>query len=256
MLDRRMIYSCGYWSTADNLDDAQVGKLDLIARKLMLEPGMRVLDIGCGWGGAAHYLATQYRVEVVGITISREQLELGQQVCAGLPIELRLQDYRQLDERFDRIYSIGMFEHVGFKNYRTYMKVVRRCLAEDGLFVLHTIGGNRTAPNLDPWVGRYIFPNGCLPSANQVTRAMEGILTIEDWHNFGPDYERTLMAWYDKFESAWPKLREQYDHRFHRAWRYYLLSCAGSFRSRANQLWQIVCSVGRTGTTYRPANIR
>ena len=256
MLDKRMIYSCGYWAEADNLDDAQVHKLDLIARKLMFEPGMRVLDIGCGWGGAARYFAEHHHVEVVGITVSERQLSLGQETCAGLPIELRLQDYRELDEPFDRIYSIGMFEHVGPKNHRTYMDVVRRCLRDDGLFLLHTIGTDYTRSHLDPWISRYIFPVGCIPSASQITRAAEGVMTLEDWHSFGPDYARTLMSWYENFEAAWAELNQSYDERFHRAWRYYLLSSAGAFRSRSNELWQIVWSTGVDASCYRPAGIR
>ena len=256
MLDKRMIYSCGYWAEADNLDDAQVHKLDLIARKLMLEPGMRVLDIGCGWGGAARYFAEHHEVEVVGITVSEQQLSLGREICAGLPVELRLQDYRELNEPFDRIYSIGMFEHVGLKNHRTYMNVVRRCLRDDGLFLLHTIGTDYTESHTDPWIMRYIFPAGCLPSANQITHAAERVMVLEDWHCFGPDYERTLMSWYENFEAGWPELSKTHDERFHRAWRYYLLSSAGAFRSRGNELWQIVWSTGVGGSCYRPAGIR
>ena len=256
MLDKRMIYSCGYWNQANNLDDAQVAKLELIAAKLMLRPGMKVLDIGCGWGGAPRYLARHYGVQVVGITVSEQQAELGRQACAGLPVQLRLQDYRELDEEFDRIYSIGMFEHVGPKNYRTFMQTVRRCLKDDGLFLLHTIGSDTTHTHTDPWIHRYIFPNGCLPSARLITGAAEGVFVLEDWHNFGPDYERTLLAWYRNFESAWPKLRNSYDERFHRAWRYYLLISAGAFRSRANELWQIVWSTGRRTAAYRPPGSR
>ena len=256
MLDRRMIYSCAYWSGAATLDQAQKKKLDLIANKLMLSDGMRVLDIGCGWGGAARYFAEHYGVQVVGITISEEQLALGRRRCSGWPVELRLQDYRDLDESFDRIYSIGMFEHVGRKNYRTYMQTVRRCLSDDGLFLLHTIGANLTAPNADPWMARYIFPNGSLPTNIEICRAAEGVLTMEDWHNFGPDYDRTLMAWYENFEAAWPSLKVRYDERFRRVWHYYLLSCAGSFRARGNQLWQVVFSTGGRKASYRPCGIR
>jgi len=256
MLDSRMIYSCGYWADADTLDQAQTAKLDLVARKLMFEPDMRVLDIGCGWGGAARYFAEAYGVEVVGITVSKQQLLLGQEIVAGLPVELHLQDYRELDGTFDRIYSIGMFEHVGHKNYRTFFDVVQRCLDDGGLFLLHTIGTNITRPGVDPWIARYIFPNAELPSARQIARAAEGTLVLEDWHNFGPDYETTLKCWHDNFEAAWPKLRGNYDERFHRAWRYYLLTSAGSFRARANQLWQIVFSTGTAGDTYRPDGIR
>lgn len=253
MLDSRMIYSCAYWAEATDLESAQAAKLDLVARKLMLEKDMRVLDIGCGWGGAARYFAEQYGVDVVGVTVSENQLTAGSALNAGMRVELRLQDYRDLNEVFDRIYSIGMFEHVGHKNYRTYFEVVRRCLDEDGLFLLHTIGTNRTRPGVDPWIARYIFPNGELPSAGQITKAAEDYLVLEDWHNFGPDYDRTLMCWHGNFEAAWPELRRNYDERFRRAWRYYLLSSAGSFRARVNQLWQIAWSTGKAGASYRPA---
>ena len=257
MLDKRMLYSCAYWKNAETLDQAQERKLELIARKLQIEPGMRLLDIGCGWGGALHYLATKYRISGVGLTISRDQYETASELCSGLPVEIRLQDYRELDERFDRIYSIGMFEHVGYKNYPTYMRVVRRCLETSGLFVLHTIGGVRSLAKTDPWINRYIFPNGQLPSAKQITEAAEGVLVMEDWHSFPQDYDRTLMCWYKNFCAAWGDLRSKYDDRFFRMWRYYLLACAGGFRARGNQLWQIVFSAnGVPGRGYAPENIR
>ncbi len=242
MLDSRMIYSCGYWRKAGTLAEAQTAKLDLIARKLGLQPGMRVLDIGCGWGGTARYLAEVYDVEVVGVTISREQASLAGQNCCGLPIDIRLQDYRSLAEKFDRILSVGMFEHVGYKNYRHFMQVVRNNLLEDGLFLLHTIGGNNSLANLDAWFDRYIFPNALLPSASQICSSCEGIFVMEDWHNFGADYDATLMQWFRNFEAAWPELREKYGEQFYRMWKYYLLSCAGSFRARRTQLWQILLS--------------
>ncbi len=250
MLDRRMIYSCGYWRRAETLDAAQEAKLELVCRKLGLEPGMRVLDVGCGWGGAAGFAAERYGVEVVGITVSEEQARLARETARdrseAAPVEIRLADYRSLtperDGTFDRIYSLGMFEHVGVKNYRTFLEVTRRLLAGDGLFLLHTIGGNRSVTQTDPWIDRYIFPDSMLPSARQITTAAEGLWVLEDWHNFGADYDRTLMAWHDNFERAWQELAGAYDERFHRMWRYYLLSCAGSFRARRNQLWQVVLS--------------
>ncbi len=240
MLDRRMVYTCGYWRRAETLDAAQEDKLDLVCRKLDLRPGQRLLDIGCGWGGFARYAAEHYGVEVVGITISKEQLELGRESCTGLPVELRLQDYRDLRERFDHIVSLGMFEHVGRKNHRAYLEVAHRCLKDGGLFLLHTIGKNRTNAVPDPWTDKYIFPNGDLPSLCQITSAAEGRFLVEDVHNFGADYDRTLMAWYRNFEHAWPRFRERYGPRFHRMWKYYLLSCAGAFRARDIQLWQLV----------------
>jgi len=203
---------------------------------------MRVLDIGCGWGSFARYAAERYGAEVTGITVSREQAEFGKTLCRGLPVEIRLQDYRDVNDRFDHIVSVGMIEHVGYKNYRTYMEVARRCLKDDGLFLLHTIGGNKSVTTVDPWINRYIFPNGMLPSIKQLGSAIEGLFVMEDWHNFSADYDKTLMAWHGNLEKHWNKIKSNYDERFHRMWRYYLLSCAGAFRARGNQLWQIVLS--------------
>ena len=242
MLDKRMIYSCGYWKDAQTLDEAQENKLDLICRKLGLQPGMKILDIGCGWSGFSKYAAEKYQVKVVGITVSKEQVELGKIICAGLPVEIRLQDYREVDEKFDRIVSVGMIEHVGYKNYRTYMDVVNRCLNDDGLFLLHTIGGDKSVTSVDPWMNRYIFPNGMLPSIKQLGGAFEGMFVMEDWHNFSADYDKTLMAWYRNLTGNWDKIKANYNERFHRMWNYYLLSCAGAFRARRIQLWQIVLS--------------
>jgi cyclopropane-fatty-acyl-phospholipid synthase len=242
MLDKRLVYSCAYWKEANSLETAQEHKLELICQKLGLLPGMRILDIGCGWGSLAKYAAEKYKVTVVGITVSKEQVELGRSLCAGLPVEIRLQDYRDVNEKFDRAVSVGMIEHVGYKNYRTYMEIVRRCLKDDGLFLLHTIGGNKSVTSVDPWMNRYIFPNGMLPSIKQLGQSMEGLFVMEDWHNFSADYDRTLIAWYNNLEKNWDKQKPNYDERFHRMWKYYLLSCAGAFRARGNQLWQIVLS--------------
>ncbi|MEJ2061193.1 MAG: cyclopropane fatty acyl phospholipid synthase [Gammaproteobacteria bacterium] len=240
MLDKRMTYTCGYWRHADTLDQAQEDKLDLVCRKLDLRPGVRVLDIGCGWGSFARFAAERYGAEVVGLTISREQAELGRERCKDLPVELRLQDYREVNERFDHIVSLGMFEHVGRKNYRTYLEVANRCLKDGGLFLLHTIGKNQSNTVADPWMDKYIFPNGELPSLRQITAAAEGLFMVEDLHNFGADYDKTLMSWYRNFEQAWSRFREHYGQRFYRMWKYYLMSCAGAFRARDIQLWQLV----------------
>jgi cyclopropane-fatty-acyl-phospholipid synthase len=242
MLDKRMIYSCGYWKDAQTLDEAQANKLDLICRKLGFQPGMKILDIGCGWSGLAKYAAEKYQVKVVGITVSKEQVDLGKTFCEGLPIEIRLQDYRDVNEKFDRIVSVGMIEHVGYKNYETYMEVVSRCLNDDGLFLLHTIGGDKSVTSVDPWMNRYIFPNGMLPSVKQLGGSFEGKFVMEDWHNFSADYDKTLMAWYRNLTANWDKIKANYNERFHRMWNYYLLSCAGAFRARRIQLWQIVLS--------------
>lgn len=242
MLDEGMNYSCGYWYKVDTLADAQNEKLDLICRKLGLKPGMNVLDIGCGWGGFAKYAAEKYGVNVHGITVSREQVEYACNMCNGLDVCVEYRDYRDINETYDRVVSIGMFEHVGVKNYRTYMDAVHHSLKPDGLFLLHTIGGNTTVKSCDPWILKYIFPNSMLPSAKQITEAAEGLLVLEDWHSFGQYYDNTLMAWYENFINGWDILKNTYDERFFRMWTYYLLSCAGSFRARDNQLWQIVFS--------------
>lgn len=242
MLDKRMNYSCGYWKNSRNLDEAQKSKLDLICKKLNLKKGMKVLDIGCGWGGFAKYAAEKYKVKVTGITVSKEQVEYAKELCKNLPVEIRLQDYRDLNEKFDAIVSIGMFEHVGYKNYKTFMKIVHRCLKDDGLFLLHTIGSNKSVKSLDSWMTKYIFPNSMLPSIKQIGKSIENLFVMEDWHNFSIYYDKTLIAWYNNFSRDWNKIKSNYNERFKRMWTYYLLSCAGSFRARKNQLWQIVLS--------------
>lgn len=242
MLDPYMQYSCGYWKDADTLEQAQQAKLKMICKKLQLKPGMSLLDIGCGWGGLAQYAAENYGVSVYGVTISAEQQKLAQERCQGLDVEIQLQDYRDLDRQFDRIVSVGMFEHVGPKNYDTYFRVAARNLKPDGLFLLHTIGANQTNLHVDAWIDKYIFPNGCLPSVRHISEASEGRFVMEDWHNIGADYDRTLMAWYENFKRAWPQLAEEYSERFERMFTYYLNACAGAFRARDIQLWQVLFS--------------
>ncbi|GBD87499.1 cyclopropane-fatty-acyl-phospholipid synthase [bacterium BMS3Abin03] len=242
MLDKRMNYSSAYWKNAKTLDEAQENKLELICKKLYLEPGMRVLDIGCGWGAFGKYAAEKYGIEVVGLTVSKEQVALGKELCKGLPVEFRLQDYRDVNEKFDRIVSVGMIEHVGYKNYRTYFKTAYRCLNDGALFLLHTIGDIKSRKSIDPWTHKYIFPNGMLPSVAQIGKAIEGLFVMEDLHNFGPYYDKTLLVWFDNFNSNWHKIKDKYGERFYRMWKYFLISSAGSFRARRNQLWQIVLS--------------
>lgn len=237
-----MTYSCGYWEGAANLEEAQEQKLDMICRKLMLEPGMKLLDIGCGWGSLVRYAAKNYGVSAIGLTISKEQAWLAQRHCSDLPVEIRLQDYRQVEGTFDAIVSVGMFEHVGYKNYKTFMQVVNRCLKKNGLFLLHTIASNKSVHNCDAWFDKYIFPNGMLPSIQQLGRAIEGQFVMEDWHNIGADYDATLLSWYDNFTRNWDELKEHYSERFYRMWCYYLLSVAGGFRARNMQVWQVVLS--------------
>lgn len=251
MLDDTMSYSCGYWKNANSLAQAQLNKLELACRKLELKPGESVLDIGCGWGSFAQYAAKNYAVEVVGITISREQQKLARERCKGLPVSIELQDYRDLNGQFDKIVSIGMFEHVGPKNYPIYFDSVKRLLKDEGLFLLHTIGIDKTSLRVDPWIDEYIFRNGKLPSAAELSQVINGRFVMEDWHNFGPDYDKTLMAWWQRFDAAWPELSQNYDARFYRMWKYYLHSCAGFFRAKRGQLWQLVLSKPGRQQIYR-----
>lgn len=252
MLDKRMMYSCAYFKNATTLDEAQEAKLDLICRKLQLQAGMRLLDIGCGWGGLARFAAEKYNTSVVGVTISKEQVDYARKYCQGLPVEIRLQDYRSIEGNFDRIVSVGMFEHVGPKNYRTFMKITNKCLTDNGLFLLHTIGGNNPTVIANTWISKYIFPNGVIPAIEQIGKAINNLFIMEDWHNFGTDYDLTLMEWYKNFINHWPELKKYYDDEFFRMWSFYLLSCAGSFRARDVQLWQIVLSKGVLGGYIAP----
>jgi cyclopropane-fatty-acyl-phospholipid synthase len=252
MTDKWITLSCGYWRNATNLEEAQEAKLELICRKLRLSPRDRVLDIGCGFGSFARYAAQTYGCTVVGINVSSEQVRVARELCQGLPVELHVCDYRDTglflaQEPFDKIVSAGMFEHVGHRNHRTYMEVAGRCLKQGGLFLLHTVGSNVTSYKNDPWFDKYIFPNGLLPSIRQIGEAAEGIFVMEDWHNFGPDYARTLEAWCRNFEVSWTASRSDPSYRM---WRYYLLAAAGGFEARHHQLWQLVLSKGGTPETY------
>ncbi|MBS3072442.1 cyclopropane fatty acyl phospholipid synthase [Candidatus Pacearchaeota archaeon] len=248
MLDKRLVYTCAYWDNgAKNLDKAQEDKLDLVCKKLRLKKGQKILDIGCGWGSFAKFAAEKYKVKVIGITVSKEQAELAKKLCKGLDVEIRLQDYRDIDknEKFDHIVSLGMFEHVGIKNYKRYMQIVAKHLKDDGLFLLHTIGSNTSGKVGDPWISKYIFPNSKLPSQKQIAESVEGIFIEEDSHNLSTNYDKTLMAWHKNISTNWNKLdKNKYNKRFRRMWEYYLLSSAGIFRARKIQVWQKVYSKG------------
>jgi len=246
-LDPYNQYSCGYFEATDDLNEAQQKKLELICAKLNLEAADHILDIGCGWGGFARFAAEKIGCTITGVNISKEQLRYARKFCDGLPVQFEECDYRFLKGQFDKIVSVGMFEHVGCKNYHTFMKVAHGCLKDDGIFLLHTIGGNISRIRCDPWMTKYIFPNGMLPSIAQIGKAAEGLFVIEDWHNLGPHYAKTLMAWNQNFQQAWPELKKRYDAKFKRMWEYYFLSCAGAFRAREIQVWQIVMTKSGVG---------
>jgi cyclopropane-fatty-acyl-phospholipid synthase len=246
MLDsRHMAYTCAYWRPGvTTLEEAQEAKLDLVCRKLALEPGMRMLDIGCGWGGLAKYAAERYGVHVTGVTLSREQVALGSIRTAGLPVDLRVEDYRDTTGTFDRVVSIGCLEHVGHLNHRRFFEVVRERLGDRGVALVHSIGVGRTEYRSGRFLDKYVFPMVNLPSMAQIGRAIDGLFVLDDVHNIGVHYDRTLMEWHARFERAWPGLQGRYarllDGRFKRMFDFYLLMSAGFVRSRRAQVWQMI----------------
>lgn len=253
MLGPTMVYSCGYFRGTDDLDAAQTAKMDLICRKLGVRAGDRLLDVGCGFGSLLLHAEEHYGCTGVGITVSKEQLAYASERLRGKRSRVVLLDYRSRDLAalgpFDKIASVGMFEHVGTKNYRAFFEVTRRLLAPSGLLLLHTVGNDHSPT--DAWINRYIFPNGMLPKAAEITAAANGLFVLEDWHNFRADYDKTLLAWHERFER-FAAARPDLPRRFYRMWRYYLLGMAGGFRSGdRNQLWQVVFSKGSIAGEYR-----
>ncbi len=259
MLDENMVYTCAYFKEPTwTLEQAQDAKIDLVYRKLHIpEKGekLKILDIGCGWGYALEYGAKKYGINGVGITLSKEQVKWAKEKTKGLPVEIRLQDYRDIPkgEKYDAIFSLGMFEHVGKKNYREFMDVVFRHLKEKGLFLLHTIGSSQRGA-IDPWINKYIFPGAHIPTIAEIDRAVDGRFIEHDFHNFGLYYARTAQEWATRFEKGWKKLKalkpKNYNERFYRMWKYYLNIGASSFYSGRNQLWQLVYSKGPLDHVY------
>jgi cyclopropane-fatty-acyl-phospholipid synthase len=250
MLDEYLIYSCGYWQRAQTLDAAQRDKLELICRKLQLQPGMRVLDIGCGFGGLARYAAEHYGVSVVGITVSSEQAALARRRCAGLPVEFRLTDYRDVDEAFDRVVSVGMFEHVGRRYYGDFFATCDRCLKPSGLFLLHTVG-IQEEESINAWFGKYVMPGVEFPTVANIASRCGPNLVLEDFHNWeGSHYDRTLMAWFERFQAGWNRIEQNYGDTFYRMWKLYLQGCAGAFRANRMRVWQLVFSKGSVPGGY------
>ena len=251
MLGPGMHYTCAYWDGIDTLEEAQDAKCELVCRKLELQSGDSLLDLGCGWGGFAEYAARRYGCRVTAYNIAEEQVRYARERCKDLDVEVVLDDYRSAKGRYDKIASIGMFEHVGPKNYRKAMELIEHRLKDDGLMLLHTIGSDETQTATDPWIEKYIFPGGVLPSVQKLAEAAEGLFVLEDLHSFGECYDPTLMAWHANFQASWPKYEDKYGNAFQRMWSYYLLSCAGAFRARRNQLWQWVFSKRGVPGGYR-----
>ena len=241
-------YTCAYFQGVPpgDLVGAQQAKMDLICRKLALRPTDRVLDIGCGWGGLARWMAERHGCRVTGVNIARGQLDCARRRNGDPRVDFVAMDYRDLPAAmpaaFDKVVSVGMAEHVGRRNYRTYFRAVRSVLRPDGLFLLQTCAQDASRSATDPWIDRYIFPGGEVPSPAQLSSGFDGLFVLEDWHAMGSHYDRTLMAWWRRFEDAWPAFRAQYGDRFRRMFRYYMLTCAGAFRARQMQLCQAVLS--------------
>ncbi len=256
MLGKSMAYTCAYWKEAKTLDEAQYAKYDLVCRKLGLKEGEEVLEMGCGWGGFARYASENYGCNLVSVNISEEQIKFARENYKGAA-EFYLCDYRDRHlynpsgKKFDKVVSIGMCEHVGVKNYKPWLRLVAEQLKDHGLFLLHSIGSDRYDVEVDPWINRYIFPNSAIPSPKSLGNAIDNVLVLEDWHDFGVDYHTTLMAWFENFHNDWQKsskipdyleLRGMSRTMFYRMWKYYLMSVAGGFRSRYISLWQLVLS--------------
>lgn len=252
--DSRLTGSCAYWKSAADLDAAQEAKLELVCRKIGLQPGQSVFDIGCGWGAFMGFAAERHGARCIGVTVSSKQAAYGRERYAELPVEFRLQDYRDYVGRTDHVVSMGMFEHVGARNYRQYFELARRSLKDDGLFLLHSIIGNRRDDRIEPWLDKYIFPNGVIPTVGQIGEACEDLFVIEDFENFGAYYDLTLMAWRAKFQSNRAAISARHGERLCRMWDYYLCSCAGGFRSRQISVGQwVLSSRGVPGGYVRPA---
>ena len=243
-LDSDKQYSCAYFRDPGmSLEEAQIAKKQHIARKLCLKSDMRVLDIGCGWGGMAMTLARDFGVRVTGVTLSESQYEAATERvrAAGLQerIDIRLQDYRKVGETFDRIVSVGMFEHVGVPHYREYFRHVRNMLTEDGVALIHTIGRCDVPGRTSPWIARYIFPGGYVPSMSEAMKAIEKerlwTTDVEVWRLH---YARTLRIWHERFVANIDKAREIYDERFCRMWRFYLVSAELTFRLHRQAVFQ------------------
>lgn len=240
-LDDRMTGSCGYWpSGVSNINQAQEAKLDMVCRKIGVKPGQSVWDIGCGWGAYMGFAAEKYAAKCIGVTISPDQAAYGRERYAGLSVEFQVKDYREFIGKVDHVVSMGMFEHVGNKNYRSFFEAARRAIADEGLFMLHTVGSANSMSTIDPWLEKYIFPGGVIPSMAQIGAAIDGLFVPIDVHNIGPHYDKTLVAWSQNFAAKWPRTKQS--ERFYRMWQYYLLCCAGGFRARALQVWQFVLS--------------
>jgi cyclopropane-fatty-acyl-phospholipid synthase len=244
-LDKEMFYSCAYFrDEQETLEQAQRNKCRLIAAKLNLKPGLRVLDIGCGWGGLARYLAEIADVEVTGVTLSKEQHALAVEAAkaAGLEsrVKIELKDYRHLSDKFDRIVSVGMFEHVGVGHYDEFFAKVNDLMVDDGLMLLHSIGHMSPPGTASPWLRKYIFPGAYSPALSEVFPAVENnSLWVTDLEFLRVHYATTLRHWHERFERNRAAVAQMYDERFCRMWEFYLISAEMMFRTGSQEVFHM-----------------
>ncbi len=256
-LDADRQYSCAYFKTeGDSLERAQEQKKRHIAAKLLIEPGMRVLDIGCGWGGMALYLARRCGARVVGITLSEHQAEIARRraVESGLSdrVEIRLEDYRGIEGEFDRIVSVGMFEHVGLKDYGRFFRAVRDRLSDRGVALVHSIVRMTGPAPTNPWLAKYIFPGGYIPASSEVVPAVEDAgLLLTDLEIWRLHYAETLRHWRARFRAAWERAAALYDERFCRMWDFYLAASETSFRRGGMAVGQFQIACEQTAVPLR-----
>jgi len=248
MLGRTMSYTCAYWKDAKTLEEAQTNKFDLVKRKLELKPGMKVADLGMGWGTAAAYMHEHGAAEVTGVSLSEEQVKWARDNLAKPGLTFIWSDYRDHCDNpavagtYDRVYSIGMLEHVGFKNYRSFFDCVKRLLKPDGLALIHAIGEPDVVYASDPFLDKYIFPGAVMVPVSAASAAFEKFFILEDFQNFGFDYSLTLHEWDKRSKLYFKDHPGVYTEEFQRMWEYYLKMCEALFHLRINQLYQFVLS--------------
>lgn len=252
-LGRYMNYSCGYYAGTGDLDEAQILKMDIICRKLDLQPGEHLLDVGGGWGEFALYAAKHYGVHVTSVNISEEQMRFARRRCAGYDVDVVRSDYRDIAGQYDKVAAIAMFPHVGHRNHRTFMQAMYRALKPGGTFLIESTMNTATTTAGDPWIDRYIFPGLLMPSGSQICAAMEGLFVIEDLHNFGPHYVKTLRAWNANFQNAWGRFAARHDERVRRMFEYFFLISAALFRARTMEYWHLVLT--RQGDAQPPCRV-
>jgi len=241
-LGRYRNYSCALFEGTESLDAAQKAKMERICELLELSERDHLLDVGGGWGHLARHAALQHGCTVTSINIADEQITYAREMCAGLPVDVRKCDYRQLTGRYTKAAVVAMFTHVGSKNHRTFFECIHRCLPEGSRLVMETVGSSHSNVTLEPWTERHIFPGGVVPSLRQIDHAASGLFVRGYTREFGSHYVLTLRAWYDNLMAAWPELSTRYSESTLRTFEYFFLTVAGTFRAGRLKHWHLVMS--------------